>query len=1205
MLEIKPNQENSQIIPEALVLPFNSVGIADIPLVGGKNASLGEMIQQLNSKGVKVPHGFATTAGAYRYFITGAGLEVKLRKIFADLDVEDMDNLRECGKKARSLMLETPFPLELQEAIANSYQSLCAEYGINTDVAVRSSATAEDLPDASFAGQQETYLNVHGLQGVLESCHKCFASIFTDRAISYRQIKGFDHFEVALSVGVQKMVRSDLASSGVMFSIDTETGFQDAALITAAYGLGETIVQGAVNPDEYLVFKPTLKQGYKPILQKRLGTKEIKMIYDLGGSKLTKNVRVPEIERHQFALNDQEILQLADWACIIEDHYSQIRGITTPMDIEWAKDGVTGELFIVQARPETVQSQKSKTVLKTYQLQEKSQVLLTGRSVGEMIGQGKARIILDVHQINLFQAGEVLVTNRTDPDWEPIMKKASAIVTNSGGRTCFDGETKILTNQGFMTIQQIYEQGYQGLSTLALNTKTHQMEWKPIEDAMKRTSKTIGVSVSQTGKVTDNILQLTPDHKMVNLRNGEYTKTEIQEMLATQEMVLVSQNIPTLGDNKNQEADLAYLIGGIITDGSIYTSRTRGEVQFIQKCLPEKQAFIVTMNDKMNAVYGKSFTPCEKPVSSGYIRGKQVKGQATAYRVYSKAIAYDLKQKEQQITQILLENTSEVSYHFLGGVIDGDGCYANNRINIYISEENLLQAVIIACLKINTVPQVTRNRHIYNVQIVEKLEQILEYTQRVKGEVTPRTIQARFFATNQLFDDNVTGEIKLRKDKNLLISDKQLREIGQFEQLLQGDIRMQRVVKVVDEVDAEVYNITVANHHNYLVFTDKYTPVVVCNCHAAIIAREMGIPAIVGCGNGTTILETGQEITVSCAEGETGQVYEGLLKFEIQELTLDNLPHTRTKIMMNVGNPEEALGLTAIPNDGVGLARMEFIIANHIKAHPLALLHFDKLEDELAKYKISELTAQYENKAEFFITKLAQGIGTIAAAFYPKPVIVRLSDFKSNEYANLLGGRQFEPKEENPMIGWRGASRYYDPRYREGFALECQAMKRVRNEMGLTNMILMVPFCRTPEEGKQVLAEMAKNGLVKGENGLEVYVMCELPSNVLLADEFSQVFDGFSIGSNDLTQLTLGLDRDSELVAHLFDERNEAVKRIIAKAITTVKQNGRKIGICGQAPSDYPEFARFLVAQGIDSISLNPDSLIKTMLEIAKAEKGE
>ncbi|KRH96981.1 phosphoenolpyruvate synthase [Cylindrospermopsis sp. CR12] len=809
MQQIQTNQETTQLNKErALVLPFNTVGIADIPFVGGKNASLGEMIQQLTKQGVKVPTGFATTAYAYRYFIATAGLETKLRSIFANLDVDDVENLHQRGKQARSLMLETPFPVELQEAIARSYQTLCQEYGANLDVAVRSSATAEDLPDASFAGQQETYLNVHGIKGVLDACHRCFASIFTDRAISYRQLKGFDHFEVALSVGVQKMVRSDLASSGVMFSIDTETGFKDAALITAAYGLGENVVQGAVNPDEYLVFKPTLKQGYKPILQKRLGTKEIKMVYDLGGTKLTKNVSVSPAQRNKFALNDDEILQLANWACIIEDHYSQVRGTATPMDIEWAKDGITEELFIVQARPETVQSQKSKTVLRSYQLEERGDVLLTGRSVGEMIGQGQARVILDVHQIGMFQSGEVLVTNRTDPDWEPIMKKASAIVTNSGGRTC----------------------------------------------------------------------------------------------------------------------------------------------------------------------------------------------------------------------------------------------------------------------------------------------------------------------------------------------------------------------------------------------------------HAAIIAREMGIPAIVGCGNATTVLKTGQEITISCAEGETGKVYAGLLNFAIQELPLDNLPRTRTKIMMNVGNPEEALGLTAIPNDGVGLARMEFIIANHIKAHPLALLHCDELEDELTKHKIAELTAQYENKAEFFITKLAAGIGTIAAAFYPKPVIVRLSDFKSNEYANLLGGRQFEPKEENPMIGWRGASRYYDPRYREGFALECKAMKQVRDNMGLTNVILMVPFCRTPQEGRRVLEEMAKHGLVRGENGLEVYVMCELPSNVMLADEYSQVFDGFSIGSNDLTQLTLGLDRDSELVAHLFDERNEAVKRTIRKAIATAKEYNRKIGICGQAPSDYPEFARFLVELGIDSISLNPDSVIKTMLEIASAE---
>jgi len=792
----------------AFVLPFREVGIVDIPLVGGKNASLGEMLQQLMPKGINIPDGFATTAHAYRYFIQIAGLEEKLRLLFADLDVEDVNNLRWVGKRARALILQTPFPDELQEAIAQGYQDLCDRYGSDTDVAVRSSATAEDLPDASFAGQQETYLNVHGLKGVMESCHKCFASIFTDRAISYRQIKGFDHFNVALSVGIQKMVRSDLATSGVMFSIDTETGFKDAALITAAYGLGENVVQGAVNPDEYLVFKPTLKAGFRPILEKRIGSKEIKMVYDLGGSKFTKNISVPPEQRREFAISDDEILTLAQWTCIIEDHYSAVRGTDSPMDIEWAKDGITGKLFIVQARPETVQSQKSKTVLRSYELKDHSAVLTTGRAVGEMIGQGQARVILDVHQIDQFKAGEVLVTNRTDPDWEPIMKKASAIVTNQGGRTC----------------------------------------------------------------------------------------------------------------------------------------------------------------------------------------------------------------------------------------------------------------------------------------------------------------------------------------------------------------------------------------------------------HAAIIAREMGIPAIVGCGNATAALTTGQAITVSCAEGEAGRVYEGLLPFNINEIQLTNLPRTRTQILMNVGNPEEAFGLSAIPNDGVGLARMEFIIANHIQAHPLALLNFDTLEDELARYKISELTAQYTDKAQFFVDKLARGIGTIAAAFYPKPVVVRLSDFKSNEYANLLGGRQFEPKEENPMIGWRGASRYYDEKYKAGFVLECQAMKRVRDEMGLTNVILMVPFCRTPQEGKRVLGVMAENGLVRGVNGLQVYVMCELPSNVVMAEEFAEVFDGFSIGSNDLTQLTLGLDRDSALVSHLFDERCDAVKWMIARAISVAKEKGRKIGICGQAPSDYPEFARFLVELGIDSISLNPDSVLKTLLEVAATE---
>lgn len=804
--------ELSRNIPkdQALILWFEEVGIEDIPLVGGKNASLGEVILQLKPKGVNVPNGFATTAYAFRHFIEKAGLEAKLRDLFADLDVEDMHNLRDRGRQARALVLNTSFPNDLHLAIAMSYQKLCDcdKCGKDSDVAVRSSATAEDLPDASFAGQQETYLNVYGANEVVEACHRCFASLFTDRAISYRTINGFDHFDVALSVGVQKMVRSDLASSGVMFSIDTETGFKNAALITAAYGLGENVVQGAVNPDEYFVFKPTLKQGFRPILEKRLGTKEIKMVYDLGGGKLTKNIPVSASERGKFAISDDEILKLAEWACIIEDHYSEVRGKLSPMDIEWAKDGRTGELFIVQARPETVQSQKSGNILKNYKLHGSSEVLITGRAVGEMIGQGKANVILEAHQIEDFQAGEVLVTNKTDPDWEPIMKKASAIVTNQGGRTC----------------------------------------------------------------------------------------------------------------------------------------------------------------------------------------------------------------------------------------------------------------------------------------------------------------------------------------------------------------------------------------------------------HAAIIAREMGIPAIVGCGDATSMIKTGQEITISCAEGEEGKVYQGLVPFEIVETSLDNLPKLSTKILMNVGNPEEAFGLSSIPCDGVGLARMEFIIANHIKTHPLALIHFDTLEDKAAKWEISQLTARYENKTDFFVDKLAHGIGTIAAAFYPKPVIVRMSDFKTNEYANLLGGRAFEPNEENPMLGWRGASRYYDPKYRAAYGLECQALKRVRDDMGLTNVIPMIPFCRTPDEGRKVLAEMEKHGLKRGENGLEVYVMCEVPSNVILADEFSQIFDGFSIGSNDLTQLTLGLDRDSSLVAHIFDERNEAVKSMVRMMIQRAKANNRKIGICGQAPSDYPEFAKFLVQEGIDSISLNPDSVLKTMLELANVE---
>ncbi|MEM5777756.1 MAG: phosphoenolpyruvate synthase [Candidatus Aenigmatarchaeota archaeon] len=796
----------------AFILWFDQLSIEDVPLVGGKNASLGEMYVNLTHKGVKVPNGFAITAYAYHYLLEKAGIKEKIKDILKDLDTRDMENLAERGHKVRSLIKSVEFPPELKTAILNAYRDLCGAYDKqrrDIDVAVRSSATAEDLPDASFAGQQETYLNIKGEHQLLEACKKCFASLFTNRAISYRVDKGFDHFKIGLSIGVQKMVRSDLASSGVMFSIDTESGFKDAVLITSSYGLGENIVQGAVNPDEFFVFKPTLKQGYKAIISKKVGTKEIKMIYDLQGSKhTTKNIPVPEEDRKRFSITDDEILTLAKWACIIEDHYSQKAGYFKPMDMEWAKDGITNELFIVQARPETVVSRKDKTKIEEFKLLERGKILSTGRSVGQKIGQGVAHVIKDVKDIGKFKKGEVLITDMTDPDWEPIMKIASAIVTNRGGRTC----------------------------------------------------------------------------------------------------------------------------------------------------------------------------------------------------------------------------------------------------------------------------------------------------------------------------------------------------------------------------------------------------------HAAIISRELGIPCVVGTNNATQAIKTGDKITVSCAEGDEGYVYEGLLKYEAKQIDLTTLPKLKTQIMMNVGNPEEAFELSFLPNDGVGLAREEFIINSYIKVHPKALIEYHK-QDEETKKLIDELSYGYDDKKEFFVDKLAQGVAMIAAAFYPKKVILRFSDFKTNEYANLIGGKNYEPKEENPMIGWRGASRYYKEGYRDGFALECKAVKKVRDEMGLTNLELMIPICRTVEEGLKVLAEMEKNGLKQGQNGLKVHVMCEVPSNAILADEFLDIFDGFSIGSNDLTQFTLACDRDSQLVADIYDERNPAVKKLIKNAIDVANKKGKYIGICGQAPSDYPDFAQFLVESGIHSLSLNPDSIVRTRLAIAETEK--
>lgn len=791
--------------PNPHILWFEELSRVDVPRVGGKNASLGEMVRNLGKQGVRVPAGFATTANAYWQFIDAGGLRDMIALTLRDLAAGNA-TCAEVGDTIRTAILHSAWPRDLEGALKAAYAELCRRAGKPAaDVAVRSSATAEDLPEASFAGQQESYLNIRGEAMLLDACRRCYASLFTDRAISYRQAKGFDHMKVALSVGVQLMVRSDLGGAGVMFSIDTETGFDRVVLINAAWGLGENVVQGAIDPDEYQVFKPLLaKHGVIPIVEKRLGTKAQKMVYAGQGDRATGNVPTSTAERAAFVLTDDEILMLARWACAIEDHYGMA------MDIEWAKDGESGEMFIVQARPETVHSRKGGVGLLSYRIKSKGRKVVSGLSIGSAIVTGRVQRIESPREIARFIDGSILVTATTDPDWVPIMKRAAAIVTDHGGRTS----------------------------------------------------------------------------------------------------------------------------------------------------------------------------------------------------------------------------------------------------------------------------------------------------------------------------------------------------------------------------------------------------------HAAIISRELGVPAVVGTGNATQLLKDEQEATVSCAEGDEGFVYDGKADFETVTIDLKQIPSTRTQIMFNLANPAAAFRWWRLPADGVGLLRMEFVVSNHIKVHPMALVRYDALKDEGAKNAIGELTAAYTDKSDYFVDRLSRGLARIAAAFYPKPVVVRMSDFKTNEYANLIGGAQFEPKEENPMLGFRGASRYYSPNYREGFALECRAIRRLRQELGFSNVVVMIPFCRSLKEADRVLDVMAENGLKRGEDALQVYVMCEIPSNVILAEEFATRFDGFSIGSNDLTQLTLGVDRDSADLAPLFDEQDPAVRWMIATVIAKAHKGGAKVGLCGQAPSNHPEFAEFLVACGIDSISVTPDSFIPVKHHVAAAEAG-
>jgi pyruvate,water dikinase len=1179
--------------------------MTDVATVGGKNASLGELISQLAASGVRVPGGFATTAQAFDDFLAHNKLTERIRDALAKVDVDDVTALARAGKEIRDWVEKAPLPPELEKQVRDEYARV-SKGQENASFAVRSSATAEDLPDASFAGQQETYLNIRGVEHVLEAIRRVFASLYNDRAIAYRVHKGFTHSEVSISAGVQRMVRSDTGAAGVMFTMDTESGFRDVVFITSSYGLGEMVVQGAVNPDEFYVSKLCLANGKPAILRRGLGGKAIKMVFGdaAQAGKSVREVEVAVADRDRFSLTDAEVHELAKYAVSIEKHYGR------PMDIEWGRDGEDGKLYILQARPETVKSQeKRRDTLTRYRIGKRGEVLAEGRAIGSKIGAGKVRVIENVSEISRVQDGDVLVTDMTDPNWEPVMKRASAIVTNRGGRTCFSGDTRLLTNIGFLTFRELHERGHEGVAVPSLNRATLKIEWKPVLAVMKRVAEMLRVGISQTGRTQGNDLKVTPNHKMLGLAGGQLADREIQDILDEQECVLLAQQLPQLSASTRKEHSLAYLLGGLMTDGHVHLSRTHGEVTFIQKPEATKLNFIARMNEALEANYGKAFKESAKEVSSGFIRGKQVIGSANAYRCYSKAIAATVRAEQETIVTTLLKGDVELACHFLAGVIDGDGCCKNGRVNIYVSGGDLLEAVVVACLRIGIVPQIATNRSIFNVQIVEKLDLLGRYTSRVRCR-DERKAGSRFFNTRQLLPDTINSDVNNRVRKNLLIDAEGLTEHlpevtdarlkGRLEHLLASDLRQARVRLEEKLAEDDVYNITVADNHNYIVFTERYSPVLVNNCHAAIIARELGVPAVVGCEDATEKLEEGADVTVSCAEGDTGYIYGGKMDFEAVGLKLDRMPAIPVKIAMNVGNPQLAFDFCQLPNDGVGLARLEFIISNTIGIHPKACLEFDKLAGDL-KAQVARQSRVYANPVRFYVDTIAEGVATIAAAFWPKKVIVRMSDFKSNEYRNLIGGAKYEPTEENPMLGFRGASRYIAESFRDCFRLECEAMRKVRDEMGLTIVELMFPFVRTLKEAEQVLAILKDNGLERGKNGLRIVMMCEIPSNAILADEFLKHFDGFSIGSNDMTQLTLALDRDSGLVMEAFDERDPAVKRMLHLAIQACRKQGKYVGICGQGPSDYPDLAEWLMSEGIESMSLNPDTVVETWLHLARA----
>lgn len=1170
---------------------FSEVGKDDGALVGGKGANLGELVRA----GFPVPAGYIVTATAYFDYLKETGLDKKISELLSGLDFEDTKELQKRALAAQEMMLATPLPESLKKEILEGYHKLKVD--TNTEelyVAVRSSATAEDLADASFAGQQATFLSVIGDEMVLTSVLKCWASLFEARAIYYRNDKGFDQLAVGIAVPIQKM--GDFEAAGVMFTIDPTNNDYDHVSIEAAYGYGEVVVLGAVTPDRYLVDKKTREITSKEI------AKQTWMITRKSGSSDTDNlddlqkdsIPVPAEKQGEQKISDDLILKLFDLALAIEKHYGK------PQDTEWGIEG--GRVYMVQSRPVTTlgdTGEKEETSEETDT--SKAEVILKGAAASTGIASGEVVVIHSPNEIDKIKEGNVLVTEMTTPDYVPAMKRAVAIVTDKGGRTCFGGDTKILTNKGFKTIKEVVYSNEE-LHTPSFNRDSLTVEWKKIVDGFSKRSKTIEIAVSQTGRSKTNTLEITADHKMITMEDRELVNRSIGDILKNEKMIIVGGRIPSFEKTLTSDAIFSYFLGGVSTDGSVYLNRTHGEVQFIQKSTPEKMAFIGAMEGALCSTFGKSFTASEKPITNGIIRGKQVIGQATAFRCYSKSIATEVKDVQGALDEKMLNATEETLLSFLAGVIDGDGTYNHGagRINIYCSKEYLCDAIVVSCLRLGFLPQVTVNRNIKNIQIVEKIDEILSYTKRVKGSAKRERFGTKYFGARSLFSDiidqvNYKGRIKPYVKNNLLIDFGKIKKYiypmlsrktrKKLEKILNSSLQMQRVEKISDNKITDVFNIEVEDNHNYFVFTEGMTPVLVNNCHASIVSRELGIPCVVGTDTATKDLNGIGVVTV---DGKSGVVYKGdvVPKEKPAEggsttCASPAAPITATKVYLNMAEPDMAEQMAKLNVDGVGLLRAEFIIAEHIKEHPKKMIE--------------------EGRGQEFTDKLTEGLSKFAKAFYPRPVVYRATDFKTNEYRNLPGGEKYEAEEENPMIGYRGCFRYLkDP---EVFALEIDAIKKVRAESD--NLHLMIPFVRTIDEFRGVKNILAEHGLSKNTDAsFKIWIMVEVPSAVILISEFAKEgIDGVSIGSNDLTQLTLGLDRDSSIVAEEFDERNPAVLWMLEKTIRGCREAGITCSICGQAPSVYPEITQKMVEWGATSVSVSPDVVDSTRKLIAEVEE--